>query len=92
MIKNFSGLLVPTSTQPLVVGGTVVGAVQLWHPETGGQLHYLKVGALETRVNKVKKARLDSLELKEAVVCVDYLEDQEIQGLRANKALQEIKV
>ena len=54
--------------------------------------HYLKVGALETRVNKVKKARLDSLELKEAVVCVDYLEDQEIQGLRAKKALQEIKV
>ena len=54
--------------------------------------HSLKVGAQETRVNKVKKARLDSLELKEAVVCVDYLEDQEIQGLRAKKALQEIKV
>ena len=44
MIKNFSGLLVPASTQPLVVGGTVVGAAQLWHPETGEQFHYLKVG------------------------------------------------
>ena len=54
--------------------------------------HSLKVGAQETRVNKVKKARLDSLELKEAVGGVDYLEDQEIQGLRAKKALQEIKV
>ena len=48
---NSSGLLIPTSTLPMVVGGTVLGALQLWHPTTGDQLHYLKVVLCDVRAS-----------------------------------------